>query len=72
MAAAFLLSMQTMPEKHNQQRGTEKLWEYGWKGSTAVLITRLLLLMVLMVGAFVLAHGCSLFATSWPAIEDGK
>ena len=72
MAAAFSLTMQTMPEKHNRQHGAQKLWEYGWKGSTAVLITRLLLLMVLMVGAFVLAHGCSLFARSWPAIEDGK
>jgi hypothetical protein len=51
-----------MPEKDNRERGTEKFREHGWrKASTAVLLTRLLILVVLMVGAFVLAHGCSLF-----------
>jgi hypothetical protein len=64
--------MQAMPEKDNRRRGTEGLREYGWKASTAVLLTRLLLLVVLMGGAFVLAHGCLLFAPSSPAAEDAK
>jgi len=47
-----------MPEKDNRER----FREHGWrKASTAVLLTRLLILVVLMVGAFFLAHGCSLF-----------
>ena len=55
-----------MPEKDNRERGTEKFREHGWrKASTAVLLTRLLLLGMLMVGVFVLAHRCSLF-TLWP------
>ena len=58
--------MQTVPKKDNRERGTEKFREHGWrKASTAVLLTRLLLLGMLMVGVFVLAHRCSLF-TLWP------
>jgi hypothetical protein len=57
--------MQTVPKKDNRKRGTKRLQEYGWKASTAVLLTRLLLLGMLMVGVFVLAHRCSLF-TLWP------
>jgi hypothetical protein len=61
-----------MPEKDNRQRGTEEFREHGWrKASTAVLLTRLLILVVLMVGAFVLAHGCSLFTPSSPAAAIG-
>jgi hypothetical protein len=61
-----------MPRKDYRQRGTDEFPKYGLRASTAVHLTRLLILVGLMVGAFVLAHGCSLFTPSAPAAEDTK
>jgi hypothetical protein len=61
-----------MPRKDYRQRGTDEFPKYGLRASTAVHLTRLLILVGLLVGAFVLAHGCLLFAPSSPAAEDAK